>query len=41
MIRPAGKASLGVYALLAAGALAVAVWLRAEHRRFQRQAAPR
>lgn len=38
MLWPAGKGSLGVYALLAAGALAVALWQRAEHQRFERAA---
>ncbi len=34
-----GKGTLGVYALLTAGALAVCVWQAAEHRRYERTAA--
>lgn len=34
-----GKGTLGVYALLTAGALAVCVWQTAEHRRYERTAA--
>jgi signal transduction histidine kinase len=39
MVWPAGKAMLGVYALLGAGALAVCIWQHAEHARFERSAA--
>lgn len=39
MLSPAGKGSIGVYVLLIAGALGVAVWQRAEHKRFERAAA--
>lgn len=39
MFSPAGKGSIGVYVLLVAGALGVALWQRAEHKRFERAAA--
>ena len=35
---PAGKGSLGVYAVLLGCALAVCAWQRAEHLRFERSA---
>lgn len=38
MVWPAQKGSLGVYALLLGGALALCVWQRVEHERFERAA---